>query len=163
MIKIKEKKQNKRKSKPYYLLVFDYMIGDADGETTEKVKLSIDNPFIERFVTLINKLKPTKGTWGIVFEEYDFEKFYVEKQLTKENYDFLKTLMFDTDFESEEYLLDNTFKIEKKDEKYAYEFFEGIRGQTEYSFLVFQGVTLYYYDQYGVKHDTYFEKEKKTK
>jgi hypothetical protein len=159
MIKLKEKKKNKRKSDPYYLLEFDYMIGDADGQTSEEVVLSVDNPFIERFVTLINGLKPTKGTWGIVFEEYNFEKFYDEKQLTKNDYDFLRTLMFEIDFESEEFQLDNTFKIEEKDEDYAYEFFEGVRGQAEYSFLVFQGVTLYYYDEYGVEHETYFEKE----
>lgn len=159
MIKIKEKTKKNRKSNPYYLLVFDYMIGDAKGQTTEEVVLSVDNPFIERFVTLINKLEPTKGTWGIVFEEYDFEKFYDEKQLTKEDYDFLRLLMFATDLEVEELKSQDTFKVEKKDEDYVIEFFEGVRGHTEYSFLVFQGVRLYYYDEYGVKHETYFEEE----
>jgi hypothetical protein len=37
---------------------------------------------------------------------------------------------------------------------YAYEFCDGVRGETEYSFLVFQGCTLYYYDNFGVKHNT---------
>jgi hypothetical protein len=159
MIKIKKTEQPKTKKKPYYLLVFDYMIGDADGDTTEKVKLSVDNPFIERFVTLINKLKPLKGHWGIVFDEYEFERFHTEKQLSKKDFDFLKTLMFDSDEEDEEN--ENSFVVSEKELKYTKEFYEGIRGQTEYSFLAFQGCTLYYYDEYGVKHNTYFEKEKK--
>lgn len=161
MIKIKEKKKTKRKSDPYYLLEFDYMIGDANGQTSEEVVLSVDNPFIERFVTLISKLKPLKNSWGIVFKEYEFENFYDEKQLTKDEYVFLRTLMFEPYFDDEEeykeYLSENTFKVEEKDEEYSKEFFEVIKGETEYSFLVFQGAYLYYYDEYGVKHETYFE------
>jgi len=144
MIRIKEKKKSKKK--PYYLLEYDYMIGDANGDTSEKVNLSLDNPYIEKFVTLINKLKPLKGTWGIVFEGSIFD-FHNAGQLTEEEYEFLDVLMFE---DSE--LIDKL----KLDDKYAYEFLEGVRGETEYSFLVFKGATLYYFDEFGEKHDTKF-------
>jgi hypothetical protein len=50
---------------PHYILKYDYMIGDSDGYTSEKIRVSVDNPFLERYVTLLNSLKPTKGTWGL--------------------------------------------------------------------------------------------------
>jgi hypothetical protein len=137
MIKVIEKKKSKQK--PYYLLEFNYMIGDADGHTEEKMKCPIkDADVIERFVTLVNGLKPLKGTWGIVFEKYDFNKFLKEGQLNQEDYDFLKNVMFWDD--------------EEKDMN-GY-FADYIKGEAEYSFLVFEGVGLYYYDENGVKHET---------
>ena len=48
----------------------------------------------------------------------------------------------------------NAVIVSKSDEDYASEFYEGVRGETEYSFLVFEGIDLYYYDEYGVKHET---------
>ena len=78
-----------------------------------------------------------------------------EKQITKEDYDFLNRLMFE-EYELEE---DNTFIVEKKDEKFADGFFYGVRGETEWSFLVFEGIDLFYYDENGVKHKTYFAKK----
>jgi hypothetical protein len=34
------------------------------------------------------------------------------------------------------------------------EFFEGVRSDTEYSFLVFENVELFYFDENGKKHKT---------
>jgi hypothetical protein len=45
------------------------------------------------------------------------------------------------------------FKVDKKDKEYANEFFEGVRSETEYSFLVFEGLSLKYVDENGEKHD----------
>jgi len=70
--------------------------------------------------------------------------------------------MFDSDEEEDEEN-ENSFVVSEKELKYTKEFYEGIRGETEYSFLVFQRCILYYYDEHGVKHNTYFEKEKKRK
>ena len=38
------------------------------------------------------------------------------------------------------------FVVEKENEEFASEFFDGVRGETEYSFLVFEGIDLFYYD-----------------
>lgn len=59
MIVKKEKKKEIKESEPYYLLKFKYMIGDANGYTSEKVKISLENPFLERLVKLLNSLEPT--------------------------------------------------------------------------------------------------------
>jgi len=155
---IKEKKKRKKKTDPYYELVFNYMIGDANGDTAEEVILSADNPYIERFVTLLNRLKPTSGTWGIVFGSRNstLEQFLHEKQITADEYLFLGQTMFDgwgpKNGDSLQYLSEDSKAYE-----WMGQFFEGIRGETEYSFLVFQGCDLYYYDEYGQKHETEFK------
>jgi len=46
------------------------------------------------------------------------------------------------------------FIVETSNLPFASEFWEGVRGETEYSFLVFEGVTLFYYDEEGKKNKT---------
>ena len=148
MIKIIKEKKTKKTKKPYYILKYNYMIGDANGSTSEKCKISLDNPYLERYIKLLNSLEPPKGTWGIVFKEYEFGNF--DSQLNEDDFIFLSTMMF------EEYDGD-IFNVPKENIKYSNEFFEGVKGDTEYSFLVFEGVDLYYYDEYGKPHNTIIE------
>lgn len=49
----------------------------------------------------------------------------------------------------------NYFKTEEEN-NWANEFGEAIMGETEYSFLVFQGIELKYVDEDGKKHKTKF-------
>lgn len=144
MIKIIEKKN--KKVKPHYVLTYDYMIGDANGDTREKCIVSIKNPYLERYVTLMNSLKPTKGTWGIVLKGDILENVLSEEQITKDDYHFLNTFMYEDSNEG-------TFFIEPENEKYRYEFSEGVRGEAQYSFLVFQGISLKYVDENNIKYD----------
>ena len=151
MIKILDEKKPKKPSKPYYLLVYNYMIGDGDGYTSEEVELSVDNPYIERYVTLLNSLKPLKRSWGVGLDRRRLYEHFDEGQITKDDYCFLNCLMFENeDDEDSEYM----FEVSKENEVYASEFFEGVKRETEYSFLVFQGVDLFYYDEYKKKHNT---------
>lgn len=148
MIKVVEKKKKKKKQTPYYLLEFSYMIGDCDGDTGEEMTAPIeDAEIVERFVKLINSLEPTSGNWGIVFSKYEFKDFLTEGQITEDDYEFLNTVMFSVNRDGKD----------NKDNKYldynGY-FSECIQGDVEYSFLVFEGVDLYYYDEHGVKHET---------
>ena len=39
--------------KPHYRLTYYYTIGDSNGNTEKTVQLSLDNPYIERYVKLI--------------------------------------------------------------------------------------------------------------
>jgi hypothetical protein len=143
MIKVIEKQKNKTKQNPYYLLEFNYMIGDADGHTEEEMTFGIeDADIVERFVKLINGLKPLSGTWGIVFERHEFHKF--KNQLSEDDFNFLKNVMFEN------------WGEEESEDDYTGYFSECIKGETEYSFLVFKGVNLYYYDENGIKYDTEF-------
>jgi hypothetical protein len=147
MIKVVEKQKSKKAKNPYYKLKFNYMIGDADGHTDEEMTVSVgwNDELIERFVKLINSLKPLEGTWGIVFDHYEFDKF--KTQLNDDDFNFLKNVMFE-DWDDDE--------DEEEGDKNNGLFADCIQGEAEYSFLVFEGVDLYYYDENGVKHDTEF-------
>lgn len=141
MITILPKNKKVKNITPYYELVYNYMIGDSDGDTTHVCEVSLDNTHVERFVKLVNSLKPTKGTWGIIFDENFLEKAHEEGQINEDDYEFLSKIQ-DCDFEDD------------KEAEYAEELSEGIRSEASYSFLVFEGVDLYYYDDKGVKYNT---------
>jgi hypothetical protein len=148
-IEIVKEKQSKKKQDPYYILTYNYMIGDANGYTDEEVTLSADNPFIERYVTILNKLSPTKGHWGVMLSRGRMLAHHEEGQITSEEYNFLMRTAFEEDLDEE----DELFKTEQENE-WANEFSDGVRAEAEYSFLVFEGVDLEYVDEYGKKHKT---------
>ena len=133
---------------PYYTLTYNYSIGDSCGYTTKEVYLSVDNPYIERYCTLLNSIQPLKGKWGIILNEETIEScFKEENQITEDDYNFLMRTMF-----SEE---NNYFKSDKEND-YADEFYEGVMEELDYSFLVFEGVKLTYTDKHNVVFDTEF-------
>jgi len=142
----KKEVKKRKKVKPHYLLVYNYMIGDADGNTTEEVTVSLDNPYVEKYCKLLNKLNPTKGYWGVSLDQDRLKDHLKAKQITKNDFEFLSKLMF------ENYEEDDT------DDDFAYEFYDGVRSETEYSFLTFEGVDLYYVNEYGQKLETKFTK-----
>lgn len=144
MIKVQKEKAPKRKIKPYYILEYNYMIGDANGNTSEVVKVSKDNPYVEKYCKLLNKLEPNKNSWGVMLNSEDLDSFLDEKQITQANYEFLNKCMFEPE---------DFYDNEKEYEFYS-EFWDGVRSDTEYSFLVFQGVELTYVDADKKKHKT---------
>lgn len=149
MLKLKNEKKPKKVT-PHYILEYNYMIGDADGDTIKKIKVSFDNPFIERHCTLLNSLRPTKGRWGISLDDSGIEDTYKEKQITKDDYHFLLMSMFDGYIEDGEV---NPNITDEKQMKFLEEFHEGIESETEYSFLTFEGVDIYYVDENDKKHE----------
>lgn len=55
-------------------VIFNYMIGDADGNTT--YDFTCNESEIEevvKYVSILNKLKPLKDHWGIYFDNYKKE------------------------------------------------------------------------------------------
>ena len=133
---------------PYYTLIYNYSIGDTCGRTTQDVYLSVDNPYIERYCTLLNSIQPLKSRWGIILNEETVELcFKEENQITEDDYNFLMRTMF-----SEE---NNYFKSDREND-YADEFYEGVMEELDYSFLVFEGVKLTYTDEHNVVFDTEF-------
>jgi hypothetical protein len=144
------KKPTNKKVKPHYKLTINYMIGDADGKTREIVKLSEDNPYIERFCTLLMKLKPLPSTWGIVFGSDSLSKFVKDGQITEDDAKFLSATMFDDDDD------DEFGKYDIENDKFLNEFYNCISGETEYSFLVFETLDLKYYDENNVEYLTRF-------
>jgi hypothetical protein len=154
MITIKEKKKNTKKvQEPCYELIYGYMIGDADGDTELEVEVSVDNPYLERFVTLLNKLEAPSGYWGLSLEPARINQCFSEGQINEDDWKFLMRMLFPY-YDLQEYEGETPFVVEKENEEYAEEFEEGVRCETEYSFLSLEYVTLKYVDEYGERHDT---------
>lgn len=152
MIKIQEKKKQTTKKDPYYILKVEYMIGDADGDTFEEEVFSIQSgPVLEKFCKILDKLNPLKGTWGIVLDR-GIERWFEEGQITQEDVDFWNIFVY-SDY-NEEDLDDETNKmLDLVGDELGYL----VRGETEYSFLVYQDYSLKYVNEYGEKFNTYFE------
>ena len=118
MIKILEEKNPKKKvNDPYYLLTYEYMIGDANGHTDGEVELSENNPFIERYCKLLSSLKATKGTWGLCLNCETIGNCFTEKQITEDDYKFLMRTMFPESFED--------WEDEEEEDKMMENYFDG--------------------------------------
>ena len=138
MIKIKESQKNTKKTKPHYLLTYNYMIGDANGYT--------------KYISLLNNLKPLKNHWGFILSSEDIRQAFKEKQITEDDYNFLCYMMHFDDVDGEDAAC--KFIVEEKNEEFADEFVDGVRSDNDYSFLVFDGVDLKYIDEFGNKYET---------
>ena len=84
---------------------------------------------------------------------YAHDEYYRCKlqEINEEEYNFLKELMYDS------------YK-DRSDEadEFKKEFYDGVAGTTEYSFLVFEGLDLYYIDEDGTRHEAYVDEEQNT-
>lgn len=91
---------------------------------------------VVKYVSILNKLKPLQDHWGICFDDYcgiGYPGGYIG--LSEEEYNtFIELLSYDGN---------DTVKIE---------IYEHLRSENEYSFLVFQGVEIYYYDENNTKY-----------
>jgi len=164
MIKIIENKTQTKRIEPYYRLKFSYMIGDADGDTTEKIDIPLNNPYVERVVDVLNNCDTPKGHWGMILDSEHFTKLLNQGKMTQSDYNFCKVVVFgdDIDEHMEEFFSKERIEADKLklleitgDEKsYAYEFEEACITSIGHSFAVFEGIDLYYIDEYGVKHET---------
>ena len=116
-------------------LVIDYMIGDANGDTEKECDYYIetqDDLDALNIVTHIldNHTSPNSGTWGFIMDERNFSK----------KPDEVFNILYNQEEAPEEYsgikLNENILK------QIQYIKSECFRGETEYSFLVYQGYDL---------------------
>lgn len=122
---------------PYYHVIFNYMIGDANGNTT--YDFTCNESEIEKvvkYVSILNKLKPLKDHWGICFDNYEKEYPGEYIGLSEVEYNVFMNL------------LDCEFYISKERSKIQ----SCLASENEYSFLVFQGIEIYYYDENNTKY-----------
>lgn len=125
---------------PRYEVIFDYMIGDGDGHTTESFSCGLDKiEEVIKYVNILNKLKPLPRHWGICFDNYleEYPGEYIG--LSEEEYKIFYHLI-NLDDEDEDTILPIETTIS-----------DCLRARTEYSFLVFEGVEIFYYDEDGRK------------
>lgn len=129
---------------PYYHVIFNYMIGDADGYTSYDFTFTTcDEENIEEvmeYINILNKLKPLKGHWGVGFDDYPEEYPGEYIGLSEKEYDIFIDLLNSG----------NDLGIRG-------EICECLRDRTEYSFLVFQGAEVYYYDTFNTKYKVELE------
>lgn len=125
---------------PYFHIVFNYMIGDGDGETTYDFTCG-DSEIEEvvKYVKILNKLKPLKGYWGICFKDYPKEYPGKYIGISKEEYDILLDLLNSSE-----------------DDGIKGEFCKCLVDEMEYYFLVFQYIEIYYYDKNNAKFKVKF-------
>lgn len=164
MINIVVKQKGKPLTKPFYTLEMKYMIGDANGNTSNKMEIDVEHaPRIERFCRILDKLKTKKGTWGIILDDDYYPSMWSEKMVSRSEYLFFLWSLNDyNDIKQDESLelteaeleLIDTFEF--KDEDDYFSFGEVISGVTEYSFLVYKGYKLTYTDEHGETFNTSF-------
>lgn len=129
-----------KKEKTHYHLTIKYMIGDADGETSEKRKISKNNPFLKSVINAIEGLKPVDGRWGIKFTEDHYMSNYKEGNITISEY-YLLCLITDEE-DPIIYFTSNGLENNKENCNYIQEFDGLFRFETEYSFLTYEGYKL---------------------
>ena len=150
MIKIIERSKTTVETvTPYYTLIYNYTIGDTSENITREVYLSIDNPYIERYCTLLTNLLKLSKHYKLILSQETIETCFGKEQITEDDYDFLMRTMF---------LEGNRYLRSGKENNYANEFYEGIAEELGYDFLVFEGVKLTYTNEHNVIFDTKFVK-----
>lgn len=162
MIKIIEK--TKKSQEPYYLLKVKYMIGDSNGYTEEEGKYGFEESArLEKFCRILDKFKSNEGHWGIVLNDEYERDMLTEGMVTREEQLFYKyvsneyrNLLKDEELTQEETEMVKGWMKEDEEMEYPTFFGELIRSDAEYSFLVYQGYSLKYVDDQGVKHKTCF-------
>lgn len=122
---------------PYYHVIFNYMIGDANGNTTyDFICNESEIEKVVKYVSILNKLKPLKDHWGICFDNYTKEYPGEYIGLSEDEYNIFIDLLYSNDYED-----------------IRGEISECLKSETEYSFLVFEKVDVYYYDENGIKYN----------
>lgn len=126
---------------PYFQVKFQYMIGDADGYTSYDFNCEEkDIEEVMKYINILNKLKPLEGYWGVGFDSYPSEYPGKYIGLSEEEYEIFIDLLNSGD-----------------DLGIKGEICECLRDRTEYSFLVFQGASVYYYDIFNTKFNVELE------
>lgn len=122
---------------PYYHVIFNYMIGDVNGNTTyDFICNESEIEKVVKYVSILNKLKPLKDHWGICFDNYTKEYPGEYIGLSEDEYNIFIDLLYSNDYED-----------------IRGEISECLKSETEYSFLVFEKVDVYYYDENGIKYN----------
>ena len=132
-----------RVKKNYKLKIF-YMIGDANGKTSEEAVISINNPFLKPLTEALDKLGEIEGHWGTMLDEKHYDGNRKIGNINDFEYELLSLV---TGYAYEEDAANDFFKKYGYDESeqnhnYLQEFEGLLISDTEYSFLVYEGYKL---------------------
>ena len=156
MIKIIEKSKTTVETvTPYYTLTYNYTIGGTSENVTREVYLSIDNPYIERAVHLLNNFLTDKELTLISLRDS-----YEDSEFNDMDYKFLIRILMHEDIDLEHYITGDNETLEDVEEYldiYTYhadEFRDGVYTTVEGAFLILEFVELVYINEYGNEFKT---------
>lgn len=125
---------------PYYHIIFNYMIGDGNGHTEYDLTcVSSEIEEVVKYVSILNKLNPLEGHWGVCFNNYPEEYPGEYIGVSKDEY----TIFIDL--------------LNPDNEGIKGEISMCLKGEIEYALLIFEGVEIYYYNENNVKYSVEFE------
>ena len=143
-------------TEPHYILKFNYSIGGETSDIiTKTTKLSLNNPYIERAVHLLNNFLTEKELTLISLRDS-----YEDSEFNDMDYKFLIRILMHEDIDLEHYITGDNETLEDVEEYldiYTYhadEFRDGVYTTVEGAILVFEFVELVYINEYGNEFKT---------
>ena len=143
-------------TEPHYILKFNYSIGGETSDIiTKTTRLSLNNPYIERAVHLLNNFLTEKELTLISLRDS-----YEDSEFNDMDYKFLIRILMHEDIDLEHYITEDNETLEDVEEYldiYTYhadEFRDGVYTTVEGAILVFEFVELVYINEYGNEFKT---------
>ena len=143
-------------TEPHYILKFNYSIGGETSDIiTKTTRLSLNNPYIERAVYLLNNFLTDKELTLI-----SLRNSYEDSEFSDMDYKFLIRILMDEDIDLDHYITGDNETLEDVEEYldiYTYhadEFRDGVYTTVEGAILVFEFVELVYINEYGNEFKT---------
>ena len=143
-------------TEPHYILKFNYSIGGETSDIiTKTTRLSLNNPYIERAIYLLNNFLTDKELTLI-----SLRNSYEDSEFNDMDYKFLIRILMHEDIDLEHYITGDNETWEDVDEYldiYTYhadQFRYGVYTTVEGSILVFEFVELVYINEYGNEFKT---------
>ena len=143
-------------TEPHYILKFNYSIGGETSDIiTKTTRLSLNNPYIERAIYLLNNFLTDKELTLI-----SLRNSYEDSEFNDMDYKFLIRILMDEDIDLDHYITGDYETLEDVEEYldiYTYhadEFRDGVYTTVEGSILVFEFVELVYINEYGNEFKT---------
>ena len=143
-------------TEPHYILKYNYSIGGETSDIiTKTTKLSLNNPYIERAVHLLNNFLTDKELTLISLRDS-----YEDSEFNDMDYKFLIRILMHEDTDLEHYITGDNETLEDVEEYldiYTYhadEFRDGVYTTVEGAILVFEFVELVYINEYGNEFKT---------
>lgn len=143
-------------TEPHYILKFNYSIGGETSDIiTKTTRLSLNNPYIERAIYLLNNFLTDKELTLISLRDS-----YEDSEFNDMDYKFLIRILMHEDTDLEHYITGDNETLEDVEEYldiYTYhadEFRDGVYTTVEGAILVFEFVELVYINEYGNEFKT---------
>ena len=143
-------------TEPHYILKFNYSIGGETSDIiTKTTRLSLNNPYIERAIYLLNNFLTDKELTLI-----SLRNSYEDSEFDEMSYKFLIRILMDEDIDLDHYITGDYETWEDVDEYldiYTYhadEFRDGVCTTVEGAFLILEFVELVYINEYGNEFKT---------